>query len=162
MTSAQGTVGRDMELASIRAFLDSAGGRLTALLIEGEVGIGKSSLWRETVRAAEERGHRVLACQPTENEAGIGFAGLIDLLGSWVDETAAELPEPQRRALDAALMRSSSDAAVRQGAVAVALLSVLRKLGRAAPTMVAIDDPQWLDVPTRQALGFAQAVPVVD
>ncbi|MBF4765933.1 AAA family ATPase [Nocardioides islandensis] len=155
MTSAQGTVGRDMELASIRAFLDSAGGRLTALLIEGEVGIGKSSLWRETVRAAEERGHRVLACQPTENEAGIGFAGLIDLLGSWVDESAAELPEPQRRALDAALMRTSSDAAVRQGAVAVAVLGVLRTLARSAPTTVAIDDPQWLDMPTRQALGFA-------
>ncbi|MEO6511776.1 MAG: hypothetical protein ABIO16_12340, partial [Nocardioides sp.] len=34
-------------------------------------------------------------------------------------------------------------------------MSVLRKLARAAPTMVAIDDPQWLDVPTRQALGFA-------
>jgi len=155
MTSAQSTVGRDSELASIGAFLDTAGGHLTALLIEGEAGIGKSWLWRETVRAAEERGYRVLACQPTESEAGIGFAGLIDLLGSWVDESADDLPEPQRRALDAALMRSSSDAIVGQGAVAVALFSVLRKLARAAPTMVAIDDPQWLDVPTRQALGFA-------
>ncbi len=155
MTSAQSTVGRDSELASIGAFLDAAGGHATALLIEGEAGIGKSWLWRETVRAADGRGYRVLACQPTESEAGIGFAGLIDLLGSWVDETAAELPEPQRRALDAALMRRSSDAAVGQGAVAVALFSVLRRLARAAPTMVAIDDPQWLDVPTRQALGFA-------
>lgn len=155
MASAQSTVGRDSELASIGAFLVAAVGHATALLIEGEAGIGKSSLWRETVRAAEERGYRVLACQPTESEAGIGFAGLIDLLGPWVDETAAELPEPQRRALDAALMRSSSDAAVGQGAVAVALLAVLRKLARAAPTLIAIDDPQWLDVPTMQALGFA-------
>lgn len=155
MASAQSTVGRDSELASIGAFLDAAGGRLTALLIEGEVGIGKSWLWRETVRAAEDRGYRVLACQPTESEAGIGFAGLIDLLGAWVDDDPADLPEPQRRALDAALMRSSSEATVGQGAVAVALFSVLRKLARAAPTMVAIDDPQWLDVPTRQALGFA-------
>jgi DNA-binding CsgD family transcriptional regulator len=155
MASAQSTIGRDSELASIGAFLDAPGGLATALLIEGEAGIGKSWLWRETIRAADERGYRVLACQPTESEAGIGFAGLIDLLGSWVDETAAGLPEPQRRALDAALMRGSSDAAVGQGAVAVALVSVLRQLARAAPTMVAIDDPQWLDVPTRQALGFA-------
>jgi DNA-binding CsgD family transcriptional regulator len=155
MASAQSTVGRDSELASIAAFLDAAGGHATALLIEGEAGIGKSWLWRETVRAADERGYRVLACQPTESEAGIGFAGLIDLLGSWVDETPADLPEPQRRALDAALMRSSSDATVGQGAVAVALLAVLRKLARAAPTLIAIDDPQWLDAPTSQALGFA-------
>lgn len=154
MASAQSTVGRDPELASIGAFLDAAGGHATALLIEGEAGIGKSWLWRETVRAAEARGYRVLACQPTESEAGIGFAGLIDLLGSW-DETTAELPEPQRRALDAALMRSSSDATVGQGAVAVALLAVLRQLARAAPTLIAIDDPQWLDAPTRQSLEFA-------
>ena len=155
MSSAQSTVGRDSELASIGAFLEQAGGGLTALLIEGEVGIGKSWLWRESVRAAEEHGYRVLACQPTESEAGIGFAGLIDLLGSWVDDDPTDLPEPQRRALNAALMRSSTDATVGQGAVAVALFSVLRKLARGAPTMVAIDDPQWLDVPTRQALGFA-------
>ena len=155
MASAQGTVGRDSELASIGAFLDSAGPRMTALLIEGEAGIGKSWLWRETSRVADERGYRVLACQPTESEAGIGFAGLIDLLGSWVDETATDLPEPQRVALDAALTRTSSDTAFGPGAVAVAVLGVLRRLARSAPTMVAIDDPQWLDRPTRQALGFA-------
>ena len=154
MASAQGTVGRDSELASIGAFLDSAGGRMAALLIEGEPGIGKSWLWREALRVADERGYRVLACQPTESEAGIGFAGLIDLLGSW-DETATDLPEPQRLALDAALMRTSTDTAFGPGAVAVAVLGVLRKLARSAPTMVAIDDPQWLDTPTRQALGFA-------
>jgi DNA-binding CsgD family transcriptional regulator len=155
MGSAQGTVGRDSELASIGAFLDTADPRMTALLIEGEAGIGKSWLWRETLRVAEERGYRVLACQPTESEAGIGFAGLIDLLGTWVDETATDLPEPQRLALDAALMRTASDAAFGPGVVAVAVLGVLDKLACSAPTMVAIDDPQWLDTPTRQALGFA-------
>jgi DNA-binding CsgD family transcriptional regulator len=154
MASGQGTVGRDAELASIGAFLDPPGPRMTALLIEGEAGIGKSRLWRETSRAAVERGYRVLACQPTESEAGIGFAGLIDLLGPWVGE-ATDLPEPQRRALDAALTRTSSDAATGPGAVAVAVLGVLRGLARSAPTLVAIDDPQWLDTPTRQALGFA-------
>ena len=155
MASAQGTVGRDSELASIDAFLDSGGGPMTALLIEGEPGIGKSWLWREAVRVADARGYHVLACQPTEREAGIGFAGLIDLLGSWVDEAAADLPEPQRLALDAALARSPSETASGPGAVAVAVLGVLRRLARSAPTMVAIDDPQWLDAPTRQALGFA-------
>jgi DNA-binding CsgD family transcriptional regulator len=167
MASAQGTVGRDSELASIGAFLDLTGGRMTALLIEGEPGIGKSWLWRETLRAATERGYRVLACQPTESESGIGFAGLIDLLDSWMDEIATDLPEPQRRALEAALTRTSSGTAFGPGAVAVAVLGALRKLARSAPTMVAIDDPQWLDTPTRQVLGFtlrrldAESIPVV-
>lgn len=155
MASSQSTVGRDSELASISAFLDSAGGDMTALLIEGEPGIGKSWLWRETLRMGDERGYRVLACQPTESEAGIGFAGLIDLLGPWGDEQWADLPVPQRRALDAALMRGSPEEKVAEGAVAVALVSLLRVLARAAPTIVAVDDPQWLDVPTSQALGFA-------
>jgi AAA ATPase domain len=101
MTSAQNTVGRDSELESIGSFLDASGERLTALLIEGEPGMGKSWLWREAVRSAEERRYRVLVCQPTESEAGIGFAGLIDLLGPWVDETLHALPEPQHRALAA-------------------------------------------------------------
>ncbi|MFQ6172871.1 helix-turn-helix transcriptional regulator [Oryzobacter sp. R7] len=155
MASAQGTVGRESELASISAFLDAAGDRATALLIEGEAGIGKSWLWREAVRAAEDRGYRVLTCQPTESEAAIGFGGLIDLLDSWADEIPADLPEPQRWALEAALMRRSSDAAVGHGAVAVALLAVLRQLARAAPTLIAIDDSHWLDVPSREALAFA-------
>ncbi len=155
MVPTQSTVGRDSELASIDAFLDRAGERLAALLVEGEVGIGKSTLWQETVRAAEDRAYRVLACRPTESEIGIGFAGLIDLLGSCADEALTDLPEPQRRALDAALRRSSSDAVVEPGAVAVALGGVLRSLACSRPLLVAIDDPQWLDVPTRKALGFA-------
>jgi hypothetical protein len=57
--------------------------RLAALVIEGDVGVGKSTLCLEAVRAAEDRDDRVLACRPTESEAGIGFAGLIDLLGPW-------------------------------------------------------------------------------
>ena len=155
MGYAQRTVGRQGELATIGGFLASAGPGMTALLIEGEAGIGKSWLWRETLRVAVESGYRVLACQPTESEAGIGFGGLIDLLGSWMDTAATDLPDPQRLALDAALMRRSSDAAFGPGAVAVAVLGVLRKLARTAPTIVAIDDPQWLDTSTRQALGFA-------
>jgi predicted ATPase len=155
MASAQSMVGRDSELASIGAFLDAVGGQTGALFIDGETGVGKSSLWRETVRAAEERGFLVLRCQPTESESDIGFAGLIDLLGPWVDEFPAELPEPQRRALDAALMRGASDDVVGQGAVAVAVVAVLRELARSAPTLIAIDDPQWLDTPTSRAIGFA-------
>jgi DNA-binding CsgD family transcriptional regulator len=155
VAAAPSTVGRDAELASIDAFLEDPGRHLRGLLLEGEGGIGKSRLWQEAVRTAHRRGHRVLACRAAENEASIGFAGLIDLLGSLGDEVTADLPEAQRRALDAALMRGSSLAPAEPGAVAVSLVSVLRALARARSTVIAIDDLHWLDAPTRSALGFA-------
>ena len=155
MTSPQRTVGRDPELAFIHAFLDEPRAGLAALLIEGDVGIGKTALWEESVASARERSYRVLACRPDEAETTVAFAGLIDLLGSVVDETTLELPEPQRKALDTALLRGSADAAVEPGAVAVAVTGTLRTLSRAGPLAIAVDDVQWLDVPTRRALGFA-------
>jgi DNA-binding CsgD family transcriptional regulator len=155
VAAAPSTVGRDAELASIGAFLDETGERLTALLIEGDSGIGKSLLWEEGVRTAHHRGHRVLACRPAENEVSIGFAGLSDLLGPWGDEIPADLPPAQRSALEAALRHGPTLATVEPGAVAVALVNVLRALARARPTMIAIDDLHWLDAPTRNALAFA-------
>jgi len=61
-------VGREEELAQIDAFLDEDGPR--ALLLEGEAGIGKTTLWREAVERATVRGHRVLAAAPARAESG--------------------------------------------------------------------------------------------
>jgi DNA-binding CsgD family transcriptional regulator len=155
MVTQPSTVGRDSELASISAFLDEPRTGLASLLIEGDVGIGKTALWHESVRAARARSYRVLACRPAEAETGIPFAGLLDLLGSVADEMTAELPEPQRIALDKALLRGSAEAAVEQGAVAVAVTGTLRALARAGALALAVDDLQWLDLPTRRALEFA-------
>jgi predicted ATPase len=155
MPSSERTVGRESELAAIGAFLDEPRASLATFLIEGDVGIGKSTLWREAARAAWDRSYRVLACRPDETEMGIGFAGLIDLLGDVANEATHELPEPQRKALDAALMRGSAEAPVEPGAVAVAVTGILRMLARRGPLAIAIDDSQWLDAPTRRALGFA-------
>lgn len=148
-------VGRDSELASIHAFLDEPRAGLAMLLIEGDVGIGKTTLWQESIRAARERTYRVLACRPAETETAIAFAGLIDLLGSVVDETTQDLPEPQRKALNTALLRGPAEAPVEPGAVAVAVTGTLRSLASAGRLALAIDDLQWLDMPTRRALEFA-------
>ena len=155
MPSSQPTVGRDSELASIGAFLDEPRAGLVTLLIEGDVGIGKSTLWQEAVRAARDRSYRVLICRPSETETSIGFAGLIDLLGSVADEAVHELPEPQRKALDTALLRGPAEVPVEPGSVAVAVGGAFRALARAGPLAIAIDDVQWLDAPTRRAIGFA-------
>ena len=85
MPSSQSTVGRDSELTSISAFLDEPRSGLATLLIEGDIGIGKTTLWREAVHAARNGSYRVLVCRPAETEMSIGFAGLVDLLGAVAD-----------------------------------------------------------------------------
>src|SRR5438093_108753 len=100
-------VGRDAELESIRAFLtrSTAG----ALLLEGEAGIGKTTLVAAAVADATERGWRVLECRPAAAEAQLPFGALADALGDAVDEVIPALPAPQRTALLGALHRIEAD-----------------------------------------------------
>jgi predicted ATPase len=62
-------IGREREIAVVSAFLDSVARGPGALLVEGEAGIGKSTVWFESVRLAEARGYRVLRARPAESEA---------------------------------------------------------------------------------------------
>ena len=148
-------VGRADELRQVIAFVDAVADGPAALLLEGEPGIGKSTLWSEGTVVAAERSHQVLSCRPVESETQLGFAALGDLLGGVADAVVAELPSPQRRAIDVALLRAEPEGTGSlQRAVAVATLGVLRRLAQDAPTIVAIDDVQWLDQPSAAALGF--------
>lgn len=149
-------VGRDAEAVAIERFLDQIpDGPPRGLLIEGEPGIGKSTVWSHAARAAAGRGYRVLEARPSEVEQQLSFAGLGDLLGGVVDGVEGALPEPQRGALRAALLLTSSEASVDPRTLATAVASVLRRLAEAGPVVVAIDDAQWLDRASSQALDFA-------
>jgi predicted ATPase len=65
-------IGREQELASVSDFVDSAAAvRLSALVLEGEAGIGKSTLWRAGVDRARTRGARVLSSRPADAERGL-------------------------------------------------------------------------------------------
>ncbi len=66
---ASAIVGREAELAAVARFLDSLQAGAAALVIEGEAGIGKTTVWREAVRGAESRSLRVLQARPAESEA---------------------------------------------------------------------------------------------
>src|SRR3954452_10634421 len=139
-------VGRDVELAAVGELVES--GR--ALVLTGEVGIGKTALWSAGVEAAGERGLRVLAAQPASAEIRLSFAALGDLLDG---QPLAGVPAPQRRALEVALLREEPHGAPPEPrAIAAGFLSALRTL---TPLMVAIDDVQWLDAPSADALAFA-------
>ena len=127
-----------------------------ALVIEGEAGIGKTTLLREAVAAAADAGASVLMAWPAPAEAELAFSGLGDLLADALDEVVPELPEPQAKALEIALLRRQAGRrAVDAHTVSAGVLSALRTLAKRNPVMVAVDDVQWLDRGTAAALAFA-------
>ncbi|HEY1687537.1 MAG TPA: AAA family ATPase [Solirubrobacteraceae bacterium] len=150
-------MGRDDELALVERFLTEAAGGPAGLLIEGDAGIGKTTIWRVAVRFAAEGGWRVLAAHGTGTEVRLAYAGLADLLVDVEDDVLDKIPAPQRAALGAALLRDFGGAnhAPDPRAVATGLLSTLELLAGERPLLVAIDDLQWLDASTMDALRFA-------
>ena len=149
-------VGREAELARIERFLDDLADRSLALVLEGEAGIGKTTLWSVGLTMARARPIEVLACRAVESEARLAFSALADLLEAVPEAAFCALPGPQRRALDAALLRAGpDDQPPNPRAVAVATLGVLRALARDGPVLVAVDDLPWLDRASAAALEFA-------
>jgi DNA-binding CsgD family transcriptional regulator len=149
-------VGRQPELQAIDRFLDQVGEGPAALLLEGEAGIGKTTLWQVAAIEARRRGHRVLVARPVASEAQLSYAGLADLLAEVGNELVAGLPEPQRRGLEVALLRRVPESgAADQRAIATAVLTVLGRLAEEGPVLLAVDDFQWLDLPSRQVVEFA-------
>src|SRR5262249_46325892 len=92
MSPALEVVGRESEIDSVHDFLEAVPGGPIGLLIEGEIGIGKTTLWREGIAEAGERGLRVLASRPVEAEIALPFAVLGDLLGDVPDAALGRLP----------------------------------------------------------------------
>jgi DNA-binding CsgD family transcriptional regulator len=149
-------VGRAPELAAFPQFLDAVTQGPAALVLEGDAGIGKTAIWAAGVAMAEERGYSVLSCRPTESETQLPFTALSDLLDELPADALAGLPEPQRRALDVAMLRADWEGpAIERRAVSLAILGVLRRLADEAPLILALDDMQWLDPPSAAGLQFA-------
>ena len=147
-------VGREDELATLAEFVSDATAP-RALLLEGEAGIGKTTLWRAGLGLAREKDCRVLACAPGENEARLPFSALTDLIGDVVDEALHALPLPQHRALRAAFSLSATKSeAVDLHAMGLATATTLRSLAATTPLVLAVDDAQWLDTPSARTLEF--------
>lgn len=154
---AAAVVGREEELGALEALLDAraAARGLTAVALEGEAGIGKSTLWREAVEAARTQGLRVLTTRAAESERSFAHAGLGDLLDDVVPEVLPALTPPQRRALEVTLLLGDdAGAPVDPRTLAVAVRSALQSLADGG-LVLAIDDVQWLDAPSARALAFA-------
>src|SRR5262245_8479934 len=147
---------REGEVASIAAFVEDAALDPAVLVVEGEPGIGKTELWNAGVAQARARGLRVLESRPAGAETQLSFAVLRDLLGAAFEEAASSLPDPQRRALEVALLfEAAGEAGQDAHTIAAATLGALRALAEVEPVLVAIDDAQWIDGASAAALGFA-------
>ncbi len=152
-----GVIGREAELRLVESFLDAAGPGAHALVLEGEAGIGKTTIWHAARESARRRGYRLIETRPTEAEARIPFAALHDLVAPLFDESRPELPAPQQAALDVALMRSDVPvgAPLQPLALSLAVLELLRVGAATRPLAIAIDDWPWLDESSAGVLRFA-------
>ncbi len=148
--------GRERELALADSFLEKARERFHVLRFDGEAGIGKTTIWREVVRRAEKRGYRVLSCRPAETETKLSLSAMADLLEPVPSEAFTPLPEPQRRALEVALLRAEPGGTTPDPrTLGTAVRTLLAGLGEERPLLVAIDDVQWLDADSAAPLEFA-------
>jgi hypothetical protein len=124
-------IGRAAELRTVERFADAARTSPAALVVEGEPGIGKTTLWEAGIEAPRARGVRVLQARASSAEARLSFAGLTDL----------------------ALLRAAPGGSVPEPrAIGVGLLGVLRSLERSEIANRAVELAEAvLDVVHRQA-----------
>src|SRR6266853_630947 len=148
-------VGRDEPLAELDRFVGRIAERPASLTIVGEPGIGKTTMWQVAVDAAAARGYRVLVSRPGSSETALAYSGLADLLTHVERAHIDGLPEPQRRALDVALLITEPTGRTLEArAIFAGLGGVLQSLSREAPVLVAVDDEQWLDKSSLKAVDY--------
>ena len=148
----QGLVGRDAEQALLAALIGEAPSRGNAIVLLGDPGVGKTSLLRAAAAHARDAGFTVLEAAGVEPEELLPYAGLHQLLRPVLSATGA-LPAPLRRALLTAFGEDDG-APPEPFFIALAALNVLAEISSQRPVLVAVDDVQWLDHLTQDALAF--------
>jgi DNA-binding CsgD family transcriptional regulator len=146
--------GRQSECATIDGLLEGLReSRSSALVLRGEPGVGKSTLLDYALRQAAPA--LVLRAHGVETEVQLPFAGLHQLIYPVLDRADA-LPGPQSSALRAALgLSSGGGGGGERFLVAVATLTLLAEVAAESGLLCVIDDAQWLDPASAEALTFA-------
>lgn len=156
-------IGRDSELAELAALVGAPEGR-SGVVIEGEPGIGKSTLVERVVVVAADAGLRVLRTTGVEAEHGLAYAGLHRVLYP-LRRAFDALPSRQREALTCALGMSDLVEEPSPHLVGLAALTVLADVAAERPLLVVAEDAHWLDPASAEVLAFVarriDAEPVV-
>ena len=147
-----GLIGREAPLAVLSAAVAAAGDHGDALLLVGERGIGKTACLLAAHEAAREAGCRVVYTAGSAAESALPFAGLHRLLQPLLD-LADALPPVQRRGLLTALGLLDG-LPPEPFLVSLATLNLVSAAARARPLLIGVDDLQWLDEVSRQAVTF--------
>jgi DNA-binding CsgD family transcriptional regulator len=145
-------VGRTGECGQVdRLLADAAAGTARCLVFEGDPGIGKTALLEYAAVAAG--GFCVLRATGVESDAYLGFAGLLEVTRPVIG-LLSSVPGPQAGAVRAALGLGAPARASRF-LVAAGLVSLLAAAAGRSPVLVLVDDLQWVDPASAQALVFA-------
>lgn len=144
-------VGRHREQQALAELLAATRrGQGGVVVLRGEAGIGKTALLANLVEGAS--GVRVLQISGAETELELAYAG-VQQLCTPVMGLIGRLPGPQADALQVALGRKAGVAPDRL-LVGLAVLTLLGEAGAAAPVVCVIDDAQWVDSASMQALAL--------
>lgn len=140
---------------AIGDFLEGAQTQSSALLIRGEAGIGKTTLWLDALARARAAGFRALTARAGQLETVLAYMTVGDLLSEVEPPLLAAIPDPQQQALNRVLMRGDDQGPeTNQRMVATAFRSVVEALATDTPTLIAVDDVQWLDSSSRSVLAY--------
>lgn len=136
-------VGRDKELAAIETCADAVReGEVWVVAVEGEAGVGKTSLVRRALARLPDFEIWWASCDEAERDFGFGM----------VTQLLSRLPPEATAASPMLASRSKPDASAL--AVGSELLGLLDGRQALTPVAVVVDDVQWADEESRTALAF--------
>lgn len=130
-------VGREAEQRRIDRFLADMSHGARSLVVQGDAGVGKTTLWRWAIEQADLLGYQILMSRAAEDEMPLAFATLADLFDNAEDTVNILAPETGQMARGRAV------------------LDAIRGLAAGHPTLLAIDDVQWIDSGSARTLRFA-------
>lgn len=154
MSTGAELIGRESELARLRGVVDPPPAQSRTLVLLGDAGIGKTVLLNEASRQASSAGVRVLPVTARESEEELAFAVLHQLLRPLLDRLAG-LPARQESALRGALGMALDPAGPDRMLTGMAVLTLLSDLSKESAVLAIVDDAQWLDRCSLDALAFA-------
>lgn len=148
-------VGRDDETRQLSDFLNGTE-PVDCVVLVGEPGIGKTTLWEEVLVQARSLGYVIATTRCSAAEATLSFAALGDLVSEIGQEALETLPAPQRRAIEVALRRLDPDGSPPDPlTISTGFLGALKAVAAQGPLLLAIDDVHWLDQSSADPIIFA-------